>query len=152
MPPHTRTASLLILITGKPATTLTLLVLRDVHGPTQLLRVSPLAPPAHLIIRDVLQEITITGNHAWKPITLAYQDVPSVPRQCHLSLAVLARRSTTIANRSPKMTRFNAQKMRDIAIWVATGISTLSLWPLAPPALPTTKDAFLTIPWTGNLA
>ena len=152
MPPHTRTASLLILITGKPATTLTHLVLRDVHGPTQLLRVSPLAPPAHLIIRDVLLEIIITGNHAWTPITLAYQDVPSVPRQCPLPLAYLALIPGPNVACKGKKTICNAKAIGVFAKWVATGISTLSLWPLATPALPTTKDAFLTIPWTGNLA
>ena len=90
MPPHTRTASLLILPTDKHATILTLLALRDAHGPTLLLRVSPLALLAQLNIRDVLLEITITGNHAWTPITLAYPGALSGPRVCPLPLAFLA--------------------------------------------------------------
>ena len=42
----------------------TLLALRAAHGPTLPPRVSPLAPHAQPIIKAVLLEITITGNHA----------------------------------------------------------------------------------------
>lgn len=62
----------------------------DAHGPTLLLRISPLAPLAQLNIRDVLLEISITGNNAWTSITLAYPGALSVPRVCPLPLAFLA--------------------------------------------------------------
>jgi hypothetical protein len=63
-PPFTRIALLLIPTTGNHATTLTLLAIRDVHGPTLPPKVSPLASHAQLIIKAVLVEITITGNLA----------------------------------------------------------------------------------------
>ena len=115
-------------------------------------RVSPLAPHVQLIIKAVLLMITITGNHAWILLILAFQAAPLEPNPFPSYLASLAQPTITSASLSTHKTGNPALTLTTHVEALAHGINSLSPSPLALHALLITKAVFPTTPWIGNLA